>query len=175
MDMRAPLSWLDSAPDSPDTPAQAASWNHSVLRIASTRPTDFIDVTDRLQALVAATGIRGGMVNIQSLHTTIAVVVNEHEPLLLDDFEALLHQAAPATATYNHDDPSRRTVNLTPDERVNGHSHCQALLLGPSACLNVVDGRVMLGRWQRVFVVDLDGPRERRLSVMVLGVRDTTR
>lgn len=175
MDMSAPLSWLDRAPESPDTPAQVVSWSHAVLRVASTRPTEFIDVTDRLQALVAARGIHAGLVNIQSLHTTIAIVVNEHEPLLLDDFQALLHQAAPTTSTYNHDDPARRTVNLTPDERVNGHSHCQALLLGPSACLNIVDGRLMLGRWQRVFVADLDGPRERRVSVMMMGVRDEVR
>lgn len=175
MNMSAPLSWPDRAPESFEMPAQVVGWHHAVLHVASTQPTQFIDVTDRLQALVGAMGIRGGMVNIQSLHTTIGVVVNEHEPLLLDDFQALLHEAAPATRTYNHDDPARRTVNLTPDERVNGHAHCQALLLGPSACLNIVDGRVMLGPWQRVFVVDLDGPRERRVSVMVLGVRDDLR
>ena len=175
MDMRVPLSWLDRAPESFETPAQVVGWHHAVLHVTSTRPTEFIDVTDRLQALVAGMGISGGIVNIQSMHTTLGVVVNEHEPLLLDDFEALLHQAAPATSTYNHDDPARRTVNLTPDERVNGHAHCQALLLAPSACLNVVDGRLCLGRWQRGFVVDRDGPRERRVSVMVLGVRDEAR
>ncbi len=171
MDMSAPLTWLDGTPESPEAPGQIPCWRHDVLRIASTRHTEFIDVTDRLQAFVNAAGLDAGIVNLQSLHTTLAVVVNEHEPLLLDDFHALLHQAAPASISYNHDDPTRRTVNLTPDERVNGHSHCQALLLGPSACLNVVGGRVQLGRWQRIFVVELDGPRERRVSVMALGVK----
>ena len=175
MDTSAPLPWLDRVPEALESPAQVPCWRHDILRVASTRPTEFIDVTDHLEALVASAGLQGGILNLQSLHTTLAVVVNEHEPLLLDDFQALLHQAAPAGVCYNHDDPERRTVNLTPDERVNGHSHCQALLLGPSACLNVVDGKIQLGRWQRIFVVELDGPRERRVSVMVLGVGDERR
>lgn len=175
MEMSAPLGWLDRASESYDTPSPVIGWHHAVLEVASARPTEFIDVTERVQAVVSTLGIRGGIVNIQSLHTTVSVIVNEHEPLLLDDFHALLHQAAPADVRYNHDDPDRRTVNLTPDERVNGHSHCQALLLTPSACLNIVDGRLMLGRWQRIFVVDLDGPRDRRVSLMVLGARDDAR
>jgi secondary thiamine-phosphate synthase enzyme len=89
--------------------------------------------------------------------------------LLLTDFESTLEQAAPADISYRHDDASVRTVNLTPDERVNGHAHCRALLLPVSACLSVVDGRLLLGRWQRVFLVELDGPRERVVSLMVLG------
>ena len=68
-----------------------------------------------------------------------------------------------------HDDVAARTVNLTADERINGHGHCRALLLGPSACLNVIDGRLLLGRWQRVFMVELDGPRARECSVLILG------
>ena len=75
----------------------------------------------------------------------------------------------PRGSGYRHDDPTARTVNLTADERVNGHAHCQALLLGASVCLNVIDGRLRLGRWQRVFLVELDGPREREISVVILG------
>jgi secondary thiamine-phosphate synthase enzyme len=113
--------------------------------------------------------VRTGLVNVQSLHTTVAIVVNEHEPLLLTDFKNLLEQLAPAAGTYRHDDPSARTVNVTAEERRNGQAHCRALLLGPSACLNVIDGRLQLGRWQRVFLLELDGPRERQVSVVMLG------
>ena len=60
-------------------------------------------------------------------------------------------------------------VNVTPDERINGYAHCQALLLGPSASLNVIDGKLLLGRWQRVLMVELDGPRAREISVLVRG------
>ena len=130
---------------------------------------EFIDLTARIEALAAEAGIHAGLVNIQSLHTTTAIVVNEHEPLLLADFDALLARAAPRDAPYRHDDMDVRTVNLAPGERPNGHAHCHALLLGSSASLNFADGRLQLGRWQRVFLVELDGPRVREVSVLVLG------
>ena len=142
---------------------------HALLRVTTTRVTEFVDITDRLGAIIAASGVRARIINIQTLHTTTGIVVNEHEPLLLTDFESTLEKAAPTDLSYRHDDVSVRTVNLTPNERVNGHAHCRALLLPMSACLNVVDGRLLLGRWQRVFLVELDGPRERVLSLMVLG------
>ena len=152
-----------------ETLAPAAACRHATVRVATARPTEFIDLTERLEALIADSGVRRGFVNVQSLHTTAAIVVNEHEPLLIGDFGSMLDNAAPAGASYRHDDPAVRTVNLTPDERVNGHAHCKALLLGPSAALNVVDGRLCLGRWQRVFLVELDGPRERAISIVILG------
>ena len=120
-------------------------------------------------ALVADAGIVTGFANVHSLHTTAAIVVNEHEPLLLEDFASLLEQAAPDDGRYQHDNGTVRTVNLTPGERRNGHAHCRALLLGSSACLNVVDGRLVLGRWQRVFLAEQDGPRAREISVLMIG------
>lgn len=142
---------------------------HTRIRITTTTPTQFIDLTDRLDALVGESGIQTGLVHVQSLHTTSALVVNEHEPLLLADFDALLANAAPLGAAYRHDDMSARTVNLAPDERPNGHAHCRALLLGSSVSLNASDGHLQLGRWQRVFLVELDGPRSRELSILFLG------
>jgi secondary thiamine-phosphate synthase enzyme len=152
-----------------ETLAGTSTCRHQTIRIATERSTEFIDLTERLEALVAEAGIRLGVVNVQSLHTTTAIVVNEHEPLLLADFVALLEKAAPGDAGYRHDDVVVRTVNVTADERINGHAHCRALLLAPSACLNVVDGCLQLGRWQRVFMAELDGPRERQISVLILG------
>jgi secondary thiamine-phosphate synthase enzyme len=148
---------------------EPTAYRHSMLSIASDRPTEFIDVTERIQALVVASGIHTGFVNIQTLHTTTAIVVNEHEPLLIGDFAAQLERTAPRDARYQHDDATVRTVNLTPGERPNGHAHCRALFLSPSAMLNVACGRVRLGRWQRIFVVELDGPRTREISVVVCG------
>jgi secondary thiamine-phosphate synthase enzyme len=128
-----------------------------------------VDITDWLQSVVAESGIDLGLLNVQTLHTTTAVVVNEHEPLLLADFVTLLEDVAPSHAGYRHDDCSVRTVNLTLGERPNGHAHCRALLLPTSVCLNVVGGRILLGRWQRVFFADLDGPRTREVSVVLFG------
>ena len=154
------------------TPVSAC--RHSTrIHFTSTRPTEFFDLTDRLEKLIAEAGLRFGIVNVQTLHTTTAVVVNEHEPLLLADFQSLLEDAAPDDGRYQHDDASVRSVNLTDAERQNGHAHCRALLLPSSACLNVTGGRLLLGRWQRVFFVELDGPREREVSVLVFG--ETTR
>ena len=144
---------------------------HTTIRLETSCPTEFIDLTDRLASIVAASGVRAGLLNVQSLHTTLGIMVNEHEPLLLADFAMLLDRAAPRQAVYRHDDAAVRTVNVTAEERINGHAHCQAVLLAPSACLNIVDGRIRLGQWQRVFVVELDGPRRREISVAVVGER----
>jgi secondary thiamine-phosphate synthase enzyme len=152
-----------------ETLTPASTCHHAAIRFSTTRPTEFIDLTDRLERLVAEAGLQSGILNVQTLHTTTAVVVNEHEPLLLSDFHALLEAAAPMEGPYRHDDPAARTVNVTDAERPNGHAHCRALLLPSSACLNVKGGRLLLGQWQRVFFVELDGPREREVSVLAMG------
>lgn len=152
-----------------ETCAAVSASRHTRLRITSERPTQFIDITDQVEALVAGAGLRFGILNIQSLHTTTAIVLNEHEPLLLSDFSTLLARAVPRAAFYRHDDMQARTVNISPGERANGHSHCRALLLGASASLNIADGRLQRGCWQRIFFVELDGPRSREVSVLLLG------
>ena len=152
-----------------ETLAPAFIYRHTKVRIATERPTEFIDLTESLQELLAESRIVTGFLNVQSLHTTAAIVVNEGEPLLHKDFECLLHNIAPDDAPYRHDDETIRTVNLSPGERPNGSSHCKALLLGSSACLNVLGGRLLLGRWQRVFLAELDGPRARDISVLLMG------
>jgi secondary thiamine-phosphate synthase enzyme len=141
----------------------------ATIDLSTSEATEFIDLTVQQRAIIDASGVSTGLLNIQTLHTTTAIVVNEHEPLLLDDFAALIEACAPAHRRYRHDDMSVRTVNLTSEERANGHAHCRALLLPTSVCLNVVNGRLQLGRWQRVFFVELDGPRRRQVSVMLLG------
>ncbi len=144
--------------------------SHSTrLRIASRHATEFIDLTDDLRRVVTSAGIRNGLINVQSLHTTAGIIVNEHEPLLLADFEPFLERIAPQTARYRHDDTHTRTVNVLAGERPNGHAHCRALLLPSSVCLNIEESRLVLGIWQRIFIVELDGPRHREISVMLVG------
>ena len=152
-----------------ETFAPASAGRHTSLCITTEHPTQFVDITDQVEAFVARAGAACGIVNIQTLHTTTGIVVNEHEPLLLLDFQALLEGLSPRDAPYRHDDASLRTVNVTEGERPNGHSHCRALLLPASACLNVAGGQLLLGRWQRVFFVELDGPREREVSMLAFG------
>ena len=150
-----------------ETLVPAAICQHRRIRVATERAMEFIDLTARIEALTAEAGIHAGLVNIQSLHTTTAIVVNQAEPLLLVDFDDLLARTAPKDAPYRHNDLNVRT--LAPGERPNGHAHSQALVLGSSVLLNVADGRLQLGRSQRVFLVELDGPQAREVSVLVLG------
>jgi secondary thiamine-phosphate synthase enzyme len=142
---------------------------HTRLQIATKEPVQFIDITDEATRVVCEAGLRTGIVNVQSLHTTVAIILNEHEPLLLGDFAALLERTAPLGIPYYHDNLDVRTVNVGPSERFNGHAHCRALLLGSSVCLNVVDGELQLGRWQRLLMIELDGPQPRELSIVVSG------
>ena len=141
---------------------------HTTLQVTTTAATDFLDLTETLERLVADAGLETGLVNVQTRHTTTGLLVNEGEPRLHDDFHATLARLAPLGVAYRHDDLARRP-DVSPDEPRNGHAHCRALVLASSVCLNVDHGRLQLGRWQRVFLVDLDGPRPRELSVVTVG------
>ncbi len=138
------------------------------MRFETNQATEFVDITERLREEVRRAGMRMGRIHLQSLHTTLGLAVNENEPLLLRDFEGLLERLAPATAGYEHDDFARR-FEIALDEPVNGHAHCRQLLLTGFATLLVEDGDLVLGRWQSVFAVELDGPRDRQLAVQLDG------
>ena len=71
----------------------------------------------------------------------------------------LRERLAPRDHGWRHDDFDAREGDLPPDEPANGHAHARALLLGASECLNLAGGELVLGRWQRIFFVELDGPR----------------
>ena len=134
------------------------------ISVVTRDETEFIDLTQTLVALVQSLGVREGVLTVQTRHTTTGVMINEHEPLLLNDLKAMFERLVPA-GRFQHDDFGRRTVNLTPDERVNGHAHCRAALLRTSESVPIVNGALTLGRWQRVFLVEFDGPRRRDVSV----------
>lgn len=138
------------------------------ISLLTSQPTAFIDLTDRIDRFVAEAKVATGTVTVQTLHTTTAIVVNEAEPLLLADFQAFLDRLAPKASFYHHDDMSRR-LGVPDGEPPNGHAHCRALLLPTSTSLTIIDGRLVLGRWQRILLVELDGPRHREVSVVLAG------
>jgi secondary thiamine-phosphate synthase enzyme len=140
------------------------------VHIGTNRPIEFVDLTPRVEAFVLTAGLVTGWINVQTRHTTAGLLVNELEPLLLGDLETLLERAAPRGAGYAHDELHRRN-DVPPDERPNGHAHAKAALLPSSATLNVVGGSLQLGRWQRVLLVELDGPRPREISLVAVGTR----
>lgn len=139
------------------------------IRVETRECLEFIDITDRVAEAVQDCRVREGFVNVQTRHTTTAILVGEHEPLLIGDLRRTLERVAPSSGEYRHDDFSVRTVNMCPDEEKNGHSHCKAVFLRSSECLNIVDGRMDLGQWQRIFLVELDRARSRTVSLMILG------
>jgi len=139
------------------------------LAFRTAGPMAFLDLTDRIHDAVARSGVDHGIVNLQCLHTSAALVVNEDEPLLHRDFETLLASLAPRDASWQHDRFDIRTVNMTPEETPNGHAHARALVLRSTESLNVVNGHLTLGRWQRVFFLECDESRDRAVSVLVLG------
>lgn len=137
-------------------------------RTASTAP-EFIDITDEVLRAVEDSSVQEGMVTVFSRHTTAAIVINENEPLLLRDMSRFLETTAPRDADYRHNDFVIRTANMTEDECPNGHSHCQHLFLGASETVPIAEGRPMFGRWQRVFMIELDRPRHREIVIQVQG------
>jgi secondary thiamine-phosphate synthase enzyme len=139
------------------------------IRVQTEECLQFIDLTDRIMDLVRKSRVRYGWVNVQTRHTTTAIVVNENEPLLLEDMKRVLDRLAPHDEDYLHNDFEVRTVNMSSEEDKNGHSHCKAMLLGTSETLNIVDGVVQLGAWQRIFLVEMDRAKTRTVSVMIMG------
>jgi secondary thiamine-phosphate synthase enzyme len=141
------------------------------VRVASGTAVSVLDLTERVEGFVRAARLRAGWVNVQTRHTTTGICVNENEPLLIGDLLSLLERVAPrGPGLYQHDDLDRRAF-VPPDERPNGHAHAKALLLRTAETLNVADGRLQLGRWQRVLLLDLDGPRDREVSLLAMGER----
>jgi secondary thiamine-phosphate synthase enzyme len=139
------------------------------LEVVTTRSTEFIDLTDRLAALVAEAGLAQGIVHVQTRHTTTGLLVNEAEPRLLEDLCGRLAGWAPLDLSYAHDDLARRAINLMgPRERRNGHAHCRAALLRTTETLMVEDGCLTLGRWQRVLFAEFDGPQRRQVEIWLM-------
>lgn len=151
-------------------PASSFAVHSDVLRYTTSHALEFIDITDQVCAVVEAADIAFGQVNVFSAHTTAAIVLNEHEPLLLNDMARVLSRSAPPGDYYEHNDFSIRTVNMTEEECANGHAHCQHLFLGASETMPIHEGRPYIGRWQRLFLIELDHARQREVFVQAMGM-----
>ena len=124
-------------------------------------------ITADLQALVERSGVRQGLLVAVGQHTTTALVLNENEELLLRDIEAFFLALAPPERPWLHNDLHLRQ-GIPPDEPRNAHAHLIAMLLGNQLSLPVVDGRLGIGRWQSVLLVELDGPRQREVLLQLI-------
>jgi secondary thiamine-phosphate synthase enzyme len=133
------------------------------LELATVEPIEIIDVTETIRDWVAASGIRNGLLTAISLHTTARVNVNEREAKLQRDMVTYLKRIVPRDGDWLH--------NIdTVDGRDNAHSHLIGLFINASETIPIADGALVLGGWQSIFFIELDGPRERRtLELQLLG------
>jgi secondary thiamine-phosphate synthase enzyme len=121
-----------------------------------------VDLTEDLQELVEASDVRLGQVALLVQGSTAALTTLEYEPGLVNhDVATALERVAPRDERYVHEETWH-------DD--NGHSHIRASLIGPSLALPIVDGKVPLGTWQQVVLVDCDTrPRHRTVHLTILG------
>ena len=137
------------------------------LMLRTEAPLQMVDVTDGVAAVVHGSGLADGLVSVFCPHTSCGLAVTEAEAGHHADLAAVLEELAPESRAWAHDDLTTRWQNLEPDERKNGWSHIRGLLAtSPSLVLPVVDGGLGLGRWQALFLVELDGPRATRTLVV---------
>ncbi len=128
------------------------------LTVRTERRVQLVDITDDVREAVSKSGVEEGIVHVFSRHTTAAVIVNEPESGLLRDVVNKLEELVPEGAGYEHDKVDN-----------NADSHLRAILLGSSVTLPVAGGEPVLGTWQSILFVELDGPRTRRVLVTVVG------
>ncbi len=128
---------------------------HHTLKPASAAPIAFVDISDAVRSWVRAQGIGEGLLTVSSPHTTGRITINELDPALQRDMVTYLEQLAPKDRDYGH---NRNTV----DGRDNAHAHILGLLMPASEHLSVRGGELVLGTWQAIFFVELDGPRSAR-------------
>ena len=137
--------------------------------VRTERAPQFLDITEKVEDAIRKAEVKHGIATVFTRHTTAAIRINENEPLLLKDMEEFLKRLAPKDLYYRHNDFEIRTHNMTEDECPNAHAHCQHLILGASETIPVVEGKLALGKWQRIFLVELDRPREREVCVQIIG------
>jgi len=131
--------------------------NSTIISLSTDGETQFIDITGKVEDIVSKSGTKEGTAVIYTKHTTTALFINEGERGLLKDYERLL-QFLPKEAGYEHDRIDS-----------NAHAHLSSIMLGSSVTIPVLKGSLQLGTWQRIFLAELDGPRQRRVIVQVIG------
>jgi len=119
---------------------------------------EFLNITERVRAVVKASGVSDGLVLVSAMHITSAVYVNDDETGLLKDIAAWSDRLAPP-GDYEHHRSGE----------TNGDAHLKNLLLGHQVLLPVTEGDLDLGPWEQVFYAEFDGQRRKRVVVKVLG------
>ncbi len=130
------------------------------IRISTHSRFELIDITHEVEQIVEESGIKNGMCLIFAPHATAAIIANEHESGLISDILTKIKEITePGSNKWRH--------NIIDD---NAHAHIGSALIGADRVFPVINGRLVRGTWQNIFVVEMDGPRSlRHVIVMVMG------
>jgi secondary thiamine-phosphate synthase enzyme len=134
------------------------------INTRTAKPIEIIDITAEVTAALSDSGLDSGQATVISRHTTAFISINEKEERLLEDMETFLKRLVPRDGNYLH--------NLNPvDGRDNAHSHLLGLFMNSSETIPFSGGKLLLGQWQSIFFVELDGPRqERSILLQISGI-----
>jgi len=128
---------------------------------------EIIDLTSKVEEFVKESGVTEGIVTITSKHTTATIRINENEPLLFKDIEMHVESLAQSNG-YHHDRIIERK-DCPADEPKNAHAHLKALLMGASETMPIKSSKISFGKWQHILFIELDGPRERTYTAVIIG------
>jgi len=129
-----------------------------MLEARSRSRFDIVDVTGEVEKWLAQIKAGNGVLVVYTPHTTAALAINEREEGLLDDIVELLKELTKPERRWKH--------NLVDD---NAHAHLGNVIVGGDKVIPVSDGRLALGTWQRLLLLELDGPRVRRINLVYVG------
>ena len=125
------------------------------IDVKTTARTVLIDITDQVAAYLRTQQATNGTLTLWSLHTTCALTVNEgYDPDVASDMTSFLNRLVPHDADFDHAEG-------------NSDSHIKTSLFGPGLTLIIENGELLLGRWQRVYLAEFDGPRHREIAVLI--------
>jgi secondary thiamine-phosphate synthase enzyme len=132
-----------------------------LLRLETPGNGDIVDITAGVASVLDTSGVDRGVVTVFATGSTVAVTTMEYEPGGVTDLQTLLDRLIPTVADYEHNRLNHDT---------NAHAHLRAAVIGPSETIPVLDGRMVLGTWQQVVLIDFDDrPRRRIVTVQVLS------
>lgn len=134
------------------------------LRVVTDKRLELYNLTERVADVVKRHDIKEGMVLLSSLHTTVALFVNEWQTALLHDIKSMLNKVVSPKDEWRHNDPHHSDC-----DRQNAHSHLQATLLGHALSFPVSKGKLVLGQFQAIIAAELDGPRNRDVAIQIIG------
>jgi secondary thiamine-phosphate synthase enzyme len=134
------------------------------LTVETTAKVQIFDLTQHVKTFLAETGVWNGQGVISTLHTTTGIFFTETQDALWEDIEGFLRRLVDDRMEYKHND-----ARFSDCDRQNAAAHLRAMLLGGSLALQVEDGRLVLGQFQRIIFAELDGPRPRSLRMQFMG------